>query len=220
MSLLIAMPCYGGNVSDKTAVSLFNLGKLLNQNNVNNGLLVMANQSIITQARSKIANFFLNNTEFEHLLFLDADIGFKPDDVLKLLSHKKDVVCGTYPMKSIPLQWNFIISKPEQREGNLIKIENNGIGFTLIHRSVFQKIIQKFGKELKYFPPNNDVEKSLTEKEYNNSYHFFGEIKVDNQYLSEDKSFFYLVKQCGIENWLDVSINLSHVGSHVFEERV
>jgi len=219
MSLMIAMPCYGGNVSDKTVISLFNLGKLLNRNNIDNGLLVMANQSLITQARTKIANFFLNNTEYEYLLFLDADVGFKPDDVLKLLSHKKDIVGGTYPMKSIPLRWPFTLSQPEQRDGDLIKIENNGIGFTLIHRSVFQKIIEKYGKEIKFFPVNNDVNQSLTEKEYNNSYHFFGEIKIDDYYFSEDKSFFYLTKQCGIENWLDVSINLSHVGSHVFEEK-
>ena len=29
MSILIAMPCYGGMVSDKTAKGLFNLGKNL-----------------------------------------------------------------------------------------------------------------------------------------------------------------------------------------------
>ena len=43
MSLLIAMPCYGGMVSDKTAKGLFNLGKELRTAGIDHGLLTMAN---------------------------------------------------------------------------------------------------------------------------------------------------------------------------------
>ena len=71
---MIALPCYGGNVSEKTTMSLFNLGKLFARNNIPHGLLTVANSSLITQGRSKIANFFINNTEHEYLFFLDSDI--------------------------------------------------------------------------------------------------------------------------------------------------
>lgn len=84
MSILIAMPCYGGMVSDKTAKGLFNLGKELRSAGVDHGLLTMANESLVTKARSRIANFFMNNTEYEHILFIDADVGFNPDDVFEL----------------------------------------------------------------------------------------------------------------------------------------
>lgn len=79
------MPCYGGLVSDKTAKGLFNLGKDLRTAEIDHGLITMANESLVTKARSRIANFFMNNTEYEYIMFIDADIGFTSDDVFELL---------------------------------------------------------------------------------------------------------------------------------------
>lgn len=218
MSVLICMPCYGGNVSDKTTNSLFNLGKTFVRNNVPHGLLTTANESLISKGRSKMANFFINNTEYEYLFFLDADVGFDPNDVLKLLSHEEKIVCGAYPMKTVPLKWNFTLTEPLRKKGNLVAIERIGIGFSLIHRSVFDKIIEKYGQELKYMPTGESIGHETTEKEMNNSYHFFSELKENHIYLPEDLSFFTRAKQCGFQPWMDVSINLCHVGSHVFQE--
>jgi hypothetical protein len=218
MTVLICIPCYGGNVSDKTLTSVFNLGKILVRNNIDHGLLTTANESLISKGRSKMANFFINNTNYEYLFFLDADVGFDSNDVLKLLDHKKELVCGAYPMKTIPLKWNFTLSEPLKRERNLVAIERIGIGFSLIHRSVFDKLIEKYGDELKYIPKEESIGYKTTEKEMNNSYHFFSEFKKDNVYLPEDLSFFTRVKNCGVQTWMDVSINLCHVGSHIFQE--
>lgn len=217
MSIMIALPCYGGNVSEKTTMSLFNLGKLFVRNNIPHGLLTVANSSLITQGRSKIANFFINNTEHEYLFFLDSDIGFGPEDVLKLISYKQPIVCGAYPMKTIPLRYNFTISQPEQRKNNLIKIEGIGMGFVLIHRSVFVNISKAF-PNLKYIPPADDSNLSPTYNEMNNSYHFFMEHKEGDSYLSEDKSFFYRANSIGYDIWLDPTIKLQHIGSHIFTE--
>ena len=218
MSLLVAMPCYGGMVSDKTAKGLFNLGKELRTAGIDHGLLTMANESLVTKARSRIANFFMNNTEYEYVLFIDADIGFTPEDVFKLLTSNKDIVCGAYPMKGIPLRYNYNISKPEVLEGDLVKIENIGFGFALIHRKVFESISNKYGEELKYFPATNNTTYPPTEKEYHNSYHYFLELKKDMSYLPEDFSFFERAKTVGYETWLNTNIRLAHVGSHVYQE--
>ena len=78
MGIMIALPCHGGIVNEKTTMSLFNLGKLLVRNNIPHGLLTQANSSLITHGRSKCANFFINNTDHEYLFFLDSDIGFNP----------------------------------------------------------------------------------------------------------------------------------------------
>jgi len=218
MSVMIGLPAYGGNISDKTTSGLFGLGKTFVRNNIEHAILISANESLITKGRSKIANIFLNNTNLEYLFFLDSDIGFSPEDVLKLLSHNKQIVCGAYPMKTIPLKWNFTLTEPQKREGNLVSIERIGIGFSLIHRSVFEKIIEKFGNELRFRADENSIGYDITEREKNNSYHFFTEMKIDDVYLSEDLSFFTRAKMCGIQPWMDVSINLCHVGSHLFQE--
>lgn len=217
-SVMIAMPCYGGVVSDKTAKGLFNLGKELRTAGIDHGLLTMANESLVTKARSRIANFFMNNTEYEYILFIDADIGFTPEDVFKLIISNKDIVCGAYPMKGIPLRYNYNISQPEVKEGDLVKIENIGFGFALIHRRVFEDISNKYKEELKYYPATNNSSYPPTEKEYHNSYHYFLELKKDMSYLPEDFSFFERAKSVGYTAWLNTTIKLSHVGSHVYYE--
>lgn len=217
MSLMIALPCHGGIVSEKTTMSLFNLGKLLVRNNIPHGLLTQANSSLITIGRSKIANFFINNTDHEYLFFLDSDIGFNPEDVLRLLAHQMDIVSGAYPMKTIPVRYCINIQQPEERKGDLIKITGNGMGFVLIHRSVFLKMAQNF-PELKYIPSTDDSNVSPTEKEINNSYHYFAEQKENNTFMSEDKSFFHRARMIGYDVWLDTSIKLQHIGSHIFTE--
>jgi len=218
MSILIGLPCYGGVVSDKTTNALFKLGKQFVRNNIDHGILTLANESLISRGRSRIANFFINNTEFEYLFFLDSDVGFEADDVLKLLNHNKEMVCGAYPMKTIPLKWNFTLTQPPQREGDLVAIDKIGIGFSLIHRDVFIRIAKQY-PDLKYTPTNESTTHNPTEQEYDNSYHYFHEMRQGDIYLPEDLSFFTRARSVGMQAWMDTSINLCHVGSHVFQEQ-
>ena len=218
MSILIGLPCYGGVVSDKTTNALFKLGKQFVRNNIDHGILTLANESLISRGRSRIANFFINNTDFEYLFFLDSDVGFEADDVLKLLNYNKEMVCGAYPMKTIPLKWNFTLTQPQQREGDLVAIDKIGIGFSLIHRNVFIRIAKQY-PELKYIPTNESTTHNPTEQEYDNSYHYFHEMRQGDIYLPEDLSFFTRARSIGMQAWMDTSINLCHVGSHVFQEQ-
>ena len=216
MSVVIALPAHGGIVMEKATLGLFNLGKLFVRNNIDHGLLTLTNSSLITQARSKCANFFINNTEFEYLFFLDSDIGFNPPDVVKLLNYKLPMVSGTYPMKTIPMRYCVNVKQPEERKGDLLKIDGNGMGFCLIHRQVFIDVA-KAHPELKFTPPTDDSDVAPTEAEMNNSYHYFAEMKRGNGFVAEDKSFFARAEKVGYDMWLDTSIALNHCGFHIYE---
>jgi hypothetical protein len=215
MSILISLPCYGGLVNEKTTTSLFNLGKLLVRNNIEHGIMTVANESLITHGRSRIANFFMNNTEFEYLFCLDADVAFSPEDMLKLYSYQKPIVSASYPMKTLPIRHCYELYNPVKLCGNLVKIGGIGMGFVLIHRNVFLEL-NKHYSELKYFPGLNNSNYPITEKEYHNSYHYFAEMNKEGKYLGEDMSFFHRVSDIGYDVWMDTSIELQHIGSHVF----
>ena len=215
MSILISLPCYGGLVNEKTTTSLFNLGKLLVRNNIDHGIMTVANESLITHGRSRIANFFVNNTEFEYLFCLDADVAFSPEDMLKLYSYQKPIVSASYPMKTLPIRHCYELYNPVKLCGNLVKIGGVGMGFVLIHRSVFEKL-NKYYSELKYFPGLNNSNYPITENEYQNSYHYFAEMNKEGKYLGEDMSFFHRVSDIGYDVWMDTSIELQHIGSHIF----
>ena len=216
MTLMIGLPCMGGIVSEKTTLGLFNLGIKLVRHDIHHGLLTLTNSSLITQARSKVANFFINNTEHEYLFFLDSDIGFNPEDVLKLMSHRVPIVSGAYPMKIIPERYCVDVVQPEQRHGDLLKINGNGMGFVLIHRQVFLDIARA-NPGLKYIPSDYHSDTLHTEKELNNSYHFFLEHPSENGFMSEDKAFFHRAKQVGYDVWLDTTIKLNHTGYHIYQ---
>lgn len=213
---MIGLPCAGGIVSEKTTLGLFNLGKKLVRNNIHHGLLTLTNSSLITQARSKIANFFINNTEHEYLFFLDSDIGFNPDDVLKLMSHQVPIVSGAYPMKIIPERYCVDVVQPEERHGDLLKINGNGMGFVLIHRQVFLDIARHH-PNLKYVPSDYHSDTPHSPEEMNNSFHFFAEQQSENGFMSEDKSFFYRAQKVGYNIFLDTSIRLNHTGYHIYQ---
>jgi hypothetical protein len=215
MSILISLPCYGGLVNEKTTTSLFNLGKLLVRNNIDHGIMTVANESLITHGRSRIANFFVNNTEFEYLFCLDADVAFSPEDMMKLYSYQKPIVSASYPMKTLPIRHCYELYNPVKLCGNLVKIGGIGMGFVLIHRNVFEKL-NRYYSELKYFPGLNNSNYPITEKEYHNSYHYFAEMNKEGKYLGEDMSFFHRVSDIGYDVWMDTSIELQHIGSHVF----
>mgnify|MGYP000341873540 CR=1 FL=1 len=61
------------------------------------------NESLITRARNYLVDEFLRS-DFTHLLFIDSDIHYNPQDVIAMLALEKDVIGGPYPKKSI--NWN------------------------------------------------------------------------------------------------------------------
>ncbi len=213
--LCIALPAHGGIVSEKTTLGLFNLGKLLVRNNIDHGLLTITNSSLITQCRSKCANFFINNTQFDYIFFLDSDIGFNSESVLKLLKHNVPMVSATYPMKIYPTRYPVNIIQPEERRGDLVKISGDGMGFVMIHRKVFQDIAKRY-PGLRYIPCDKSSDTPCTEAEKANSFHYFGEMKSEVGFMSEDKSFFRRAQNVGYDMWMDTTIKLTHTGYHIY----
>ncbi len=99
--LMIGTPCYSGMVTVNYMRSLIQMIGFLEQKGVKTGLLTPCQESLITRARNLIANEFLRQKSYSHLLFIDADIGFPPELPWKYLEADKDVVCGIYPVKHL-----------------------------------------------------------------------------------------------------------------------
>ena len=62
---------------------------------------LLPGDSLVTRARNTLVALFLGNPEYTHLLFIDTDITFTPDNVFRLLemSKKKPIVAAPYPKK-------------------------------------------------------------------------------------------------------------------------
>jgi hypothetical protein len=98
--IFVATPCYGGVLHATYVAPLLDLCCALTPAGGRPIVRFLANESLIPRARNDCAAEFLK-TECTHLLFIDADVGFRPEDVLHLVGSGLDVVAGVYPHKRI-----------------------------------------------------------------------------------------------------------------------
>jgi len=241
--IFIATPCYGGQLTEAYFRSVVRLLTFCNQHQIPIAFGTIANESLVTRARNVLVAYFLHSN-FTRLMFIDADIEFQVEDVIKLIAHNKDVAVGAYPKKGVNWQriTQSVRTKPTEqfndrqiaafgsdyainfkflnREQKQIAIEN---GLIRLHDGatgfmmIKREVIDKMIEaypDLKY---NNDLN---TPPELNPHFYAFFDTMIDpkdKRYLSEDYCFSRRWQDIGGEIWLDPSISLNHYGSFNFQ---
>src|SRR5258708_37087454 len=100
--LMVATPCFGGQVSSIYAGSIFHLQRAArSMPNLDLTVLMRDGDALITRARANLVTLFLDDPTATHFLFVDADIGFTPEQVFRLIESGADVVAGVYPIKRV-----------------------------------------------------------------------------------------------------------------------
>lgn len=108
--LFIATPMYGGNCNGLYMKSCLDVQSLCARYGIEMRFSFLFNESLITRARNYLADEFLRSG-YTHMLFLDSDIYFNPEDVLAMLAladdkNDMDIIGAPYPKKSI--NWNNV----------------------------------------------------------------------------------------------------------------
>ena len=245
--IYLGMPMYGGMLGENTLHGVMGLQAWTSDQGVGMKLQTMGNESLITRARNTIVSMFLDDLNFigTHLLFIDADIGFVPQNIERLIRADKDIACGIYPRKCI--HWEKVIqavkNKPDISEDELsfkalgynlnfedpqnITLQNGFVevmeaatGMMLIKRDVFRKM-QKAYPERKY---KSDQIVNGKQFRSDNCFDLFGVGKIDwdkeERYLSEDYYFSRLWSKIGGKIYADVASPLVHQGNMHFKGHV
>src|ERR1700744_1061480 len=102
VNLVIATPCFGGQISVLYAASLFKLQSAIRRyEGFTLKVLFKDGDALITRARANLMSQFLDDPTATHLLFIDADIGFEPHQVVRLIECGGDMCAAVYPRKRI-----------------------------------------------------------------------------------------------------------------------
>jgi hypothetical protein len=209
--LMIAIPAYDGKINIQSAFELPQLALSAAKYGFNIQLVHMSGCSIITRARNSLVNQFLES-DCTELLFIDADIHFKRDDVIRImaLGGDKDVLAGAYPRRAKDQMFFTDIYYNDHggidlTEEGLLQVERIGTGFMFIRRHVFEVLRDKH-PEWKYWV---DVEKT-------HHYSFFDFLVTPEGYMGEDYLFCDRVRAEGFKVYLDSEINLGHYGTTEF----
>ena len=103
--LFVATPMYGGQCAGMYTRSIADLAAICAKYQIQLQLYFLFNESLITRARNYCVDEFMRSNA-THLMFIDSDIGFDPNDVLAMLAlmtdeSEYDVMGGPYPKKCI-----------------------------------------------------------------------------------------------------------------------
>jgi hypothetical protein len=230
---MVATPCYGGLVGQHYMLSFLKLQRRAPEAGYEVKLSLLGNDSLVSRARSTLVGAFLDDASATHLLFIDADIGFEPDQVERLLAFDRDFVGALYPVKAVDWErlperftttgeglaqagLNYVGTFCEgaelRRDGDFATAIYVGGGFQLIRRSVIERMVAaypdtRYTKVHAYPPSSGD-----------NLYALF-DCVIDREtgaYLSEDYAFCRRWRDIGGEIWLDTASRLTHVGPAAF----
>ena len=235
IKLYLATPCYGCQMTVLFLASVLGLQSACSKRGIECIIDFIGNESLVERARNILAARFLQS-DATHLLFIDADIGFRPEAVFRLLDFDQDVTTAVYPKKAFDwgqiktkleagdtepvfqmgLDFNInIASQKEAVTNGFVKVLDSATGFMLIKRGVLERMRDHYRPELDCV--NDIMGQSIKE------YVALFACMIDPQtrrFLSEDYSFCRRYQALGGEIWADLASPLAHIGTNVFSGNI
>jgi len=243
--LFVATPMYGGQCAGMFARSIADLSALCTQYGIPLQFYFLFNESLITRARNYCCDEFMRS-DAEHLMFIDSDIGFNPQDVIALMAlqaqdpEKYDIIGGPYPKKCI--SWEKIkhaVDKGVADEdpnvldkfvGDYVFNPKGGQGSIAIGEPcevleigtgfmmVSKQAMKKFADSYQQY---------LYRPDHIRTEHFDGSRKImmyfqaevdpkSERYLSEDYWFCQKAQEIGLRTWFCPWMKMQHVGTYIF----
>jgi hypothetical protein len=242
--IFLATPMYGGQCAGMFAKSVADLAAICSKYQIPLQLYFLFNESLITRARNYCADEFMRS-DATHMIFLDSDIGFNPQDVIALLALQDDdspydVIGAPYPKKCISWEkvkqavdkgiadedpnvlekfvGDYVFNpKGDQKEIPIGQpVEVREIGTGFM--MIRRKTFEKYTEvfsELHYKPDH------IRTAAFDGSREImaFFDCIIDpesKRYLSEDYMFCYNVQKAGMKVWFCPWMQTQHVGMYVF----
>ncbi|MBL8771714.1 MAG: hypothetical protein JNK30_10065 [Phenylobacterium sp.] len=228
--IYLAVPCYGGQLNLYFVKSLLDLQEACRVKGIGLHVEMMGGEALITRGRSRLAAQFLAHPQATHILYIDADIGFRPENVFRLLEAEKDVIAAVCPLKQI--DWEkvrraalagvkdlqtaaigyvvrFLPTPDNSIEVNdgYAQVAYGGTGFLMIRRAAMQRLFDAY-------PQLRAKMRDMADAQAPEAVMVFDTMiePETGQYLSEDYAFCRRWRDLGGEIWADVSARLTHVG--------
>lgn len=235
MKVFLSTPCYGGLCLQAYAESMLNFQRLCAARGIELYLDTTENESLIPRARNISIARFMYKSDADFFIFIDADVHFQAESLLRLVESGHDVSVACYPKKVIMwdqaehavktgderslqrLASSLVLNFKQERSqvvNGFTEVLDGPTGFMCIKREVIVKMYEHY-KDLMCV--NDHQNKDLDE------YCAIFDCMIDpitRRYLSEDYAFCRRWQQIGGKIFADVTTVLGHVGNLRFNGSV
>lgn len=228
---MIGIPCYGSQLFCDFAQSLLKLTKILLANDIKHEVVFLGNESLISRARNTMIAKFYAESDFSHLLFLDADLIFNPECIIKMMGEDKEIIGAPYPKKTynwdkvknldlsnaeeqmdLMTDINYNLLRKGTRQGSVLEVKDIPTGCMLMRRSLITTLFMAY-PERKF---KNNIASLESDMMPNYFYDLFGTGVVDGYYLSEDYFFCHLIRKLQIPLFLEIGYTFGHIGKQTY----
>ena len=218
----VATPCYD-MMRIETCVSLIDTFSTLGKHGIE-CKFKSVKTSLVTHGRNLLTAGFLNSG-FEYMLFVDADVEFKPEAVMRMMIPKKDIICTPYRIKNKPEVMEYAVKFKNSKDikilpWDIVEIEEGPAGLMLIHRRVFEGLMDKRPDlKIQFNKPTRDkmneeigaIEDAIDRYMYN---FWDTTFNLDTgEWKGEDLSFCALAREMGTKIYANLDSETTHHGS-------
>ena len=215
----IATPCYD-MMRVETCVALLDTFSALGGSGIE-CKFKSVKSSLVTHGRNLLTCGFLNSG-FDYMLFVDADVEFEPEAVMRMLVPKKDIIVTPYRVKELNTKYAVKFKDPDDikiEPFDLVEIEEGPAGLMLIHKKVFELLMGKHPElKIEFDKPTQDkmnkeigAEDAISRYMYN---FWDTTFRLDTgEWKGEDLSFCSLAREAGIKIYANLDSWTTHHGS-------
>lgn len=242
--LFLAVPMYGGMCAGMFTRSIADLSALCVRYGIELKMYFLFNESLIPRARNYCCDEFMRS-DCTHFMFIDADIGFNPNDVIALMALQSDespydVIGGPYPKKCI--SWEKIkLAVDKGMADEDPNILDRYVGDYVFNPKGGQREIplgepvevleigtgfmmvrrRTFETFIEKFPQYSYKPDHVRTEHFDGSreimMYFQSEIDPKSKrYLSEDYWFCQKIQEAEMKTWICPWMKLQHVGTMIF----
>jgi len=118
----ILTPCFGSVCFVNYVHCLISTIELFKKFGVDLVIEFCRNDSLVSRARNNLVARAMANPKMTHIMFIDNDITWDPQDILKLVISDKNLIGGIYPLKNY--NWADLLTEkknPQNPDPNVVK---------------------------------------------------------------------------------------------------
>ena len=200
---MLATTCYD-RPDDSYAFAMASSREYLHQHGIGTAYVLLQGNCHVDDARNDVVHTFLAS-DCTDLVFLDADVTWRPEDLARLFLHDADVVGGVYPYRregrGLEMPVRLSRGNPRPNDDGLLEVDGLPTGFLRISRHVLERL----AKDAKTYPGKDGKPVAI----------IFERTLIDGTRWGGDLHFCNLWRATGGKVYADMEIVLGHAAKMV-----